>query len=75
MSDSQEQLLTLQEAELATGISRFTWYKMLQIRGQVKGAGRVKGKLVIPISEVARIVAAGQPPTRGRGRRRKVAAS
>lgn len=73
MKNVQEELLTLTEAEMATGISRFTWYKMLQLRGQVKGAGRKGGKLVIPITEVARIVAAGPP--RGRGRPRKVVAA
>lgn len=59
-------LLTLTQCEIASGISRFTWYKMIHLRGQVK-AQKIGNQLFVTADEVARILKLGDYP-RPRGR-------
>jgi hypothetical protein len=63
------QLLTLVEAEAATGISRYSWYKMAVVTNVVRWERGSMNRIVIPITEVARITASGYRPRRGRPRK------
>lgn len=66
MKKSISDLLTLSQCEIATNcvVSRFT-FRALAVRGEIE-ARKVEGKWCIPIQAVARLVASGYRPRRGR---------
>jgi hypothetical protein len=61
-------LLTLRECELASGIAARIWRKLVR-EGHVpsKRKGPL-GQILVPVREVARVVASGYRPTRGKRR-------
>lgn len=61
-------LLTLTEAELGSGISRDMWRKMARTRKVSSTRTSGLQQILIPITEVARIVVGGFVPKRGRPR-------
>jgi hypothetical protein len=70
---ASELLLTLVEAEQATGISRYSWYKMAMVSKIVRSERGSMNRIVIPITEVARVMNSGFRPRIGRPRKRVVA--
>lgn len=62
------ELLTLTEAEIASGISRDMWRKLARDKHVTHTRAGGLAQILIPLNEVARVVASGWRPRRGRPR-------